>query len=1551
MSWYRAGSINLTNGSVDVTGVDTAFKSEVRFSDILLVGGSLYEISRVVSDTSLKLTTPYEGGTVAGSAYAVIRNLTNASNFDLMKKIEEFLTDRQRSFDEFTDWINGLANSGPTSDGVFPLTDRYGVTVYCKSPKQLEHEIANVAQQQQADSAELEAVLTDAEGRLAAIGNQQAWADQILGYKNSAAASEAKAKDWADKAEDSTVETGKYSAKHHANKAAASASAAASSASAAATSKTGADTAKTAAESAKTAAEAAKTAAESAKTAAQTSESNAASSASAAATSKTGADTAKNAAESAKIAAQTSESNAATSASNASASASAAATSKTAADNAKTAAQAAESKASKWADESEDVAVETGKYSAKHHANKSAASASSAAASASSASTSASNAATSKTGADTAKAAAEAAKTAAQAAQTAAESARTAAQAAQAAAETAETNAQASEDTAAAHKNSASASEVNAAASETNALSYKNAAATSATNAAGSEVKAGKWAEEAENVQVETGKYSAKHHANKAAASAAAAAASESAAASSASAAASSASAASASADAAESSNVSASNSASAASSSASQAAASESAASASATSASTSATNASNSASAAATSEANAASSSSSASASASNASASEAAALAYRDQAKTYRDEAQTYAASLAGGLAELGSVDLSGGAYPIKPVDAGGFWKVVVGGTVDGIDYGVGDTLVYSNALDEFYKIDNTESVTSVAGKQGIVTLDKSDVGLSNVDNTSDLDKPVSTATQTALNAKLNSASYTAEDVLNKVKTVDGSGSGLDADLLDGQEAAFFLNASNINAGTLAVARGGTGATTTTGTGSNVLSVSPALTGAPTAPTAAVNTNTTQLANTAFVLTQIANDAPTKSGTGATGTWGISVSGNAATATKLQTARTINGVPFDGTANITIEAGTPDAVAKAGDVMTGALTSHYASQTRLIRAPAGAAYTGASTSTGTIKITLPNSWTNTMLRMRVGLYDYNTTTGESVLELSGYNSVASGWTRTSARIMGRHRLGAGADVRFAHDGTNCCILIGTTALSLSYLKVVVEDVYLSYAGVDDTWNSGWSITQITSETGITVTSTQPLSNNNPAEMLNWQKYSNHFVFDASNGKMPDGTACSDTNPAVDWAAGYPTLMGWNGAGTTYGVRVARAQKAEQLATARTINGVSFDGTGNITVYDSTKVARNHTVNSTNYAAGGAEIRELNIGGAQTGALAEGPRLVFHWGGRIATQLIQESNGRLAVYDQPGTGYQDFIAKAITSSGNTTVSGSLTVAGSCLLNGNSIYEADNYGAAYARGIRYDDGAVMQGGIGGYGPAGGFTNLYMALGASPWTTGSGIRVSTANMAIDHPTVNITGKFSPQSTSNRSAGMYGTYDSTKTGHVWSMGPAYAIPDDGSTFGNLYGLAYKHTNNATGGTMAGGHQIVVCSAGTAGVALGMAGGIWTSGNITAYSDIRVKTNIQVIPNALDKVCQLRGVTFERIDRNGERQAGLIAQEVQKVLPEVVVGTESEDDKLSIAYGNMAGLFVEAIKEVRAEVIQLRAVVEELRAEVEELRRAA
>jgi len=80
----------------------------------------------------------------------------------------------------------------------------------------------------------------------------------------------------------------------------------------------------------------------------------------------------------------------------------------------------------------------------------------------------------------------------------------------------------------------------------------------------------------------------------------------------------------------------------------------------------------------------------------------------------------------------------------------------------------------------------------------------------------------------------------------------------------------------------------------------------------------------------------------------------------------------------------------------------------------------------------------------------------------------------------------------------------------------------------------------------------------------------------------------------------------------------------------------------------------------------------------------------------------------------------------------------------------------------------------------------------------------------------------------------------RDNGVFGSYNSNYTDQIWSMGTSYRNHASGTNFGNLYGFAYKHTNNTTGGTMASGHMAVWCQNGSPYVALGT--NIWTSGSV-------------------------------------------------------------------------------------------------------------
>jgi hypothetical protein len=99
--------------------------------------------------------------------------------------------------------------------------------------------------------------------------------------------------------------------------------------------------------------------------------------------------------------------------------------------------------------------------------------------------------------------------------------------------------------------------------------------------------------------------------------------------------------------------------------------------------------------------------------------------------------------------------------------------------------------------------------------------------------------------------------------------------------------------------------------------------------------------------------------------------------------------------------------------------------------------------------------------------------------------------------------------------------------------------------------------------------------------------------------------------------------------------------------------------------------------------------------------------------------------------------------------------------------------------------------------------------------------------------------------------------------------------------------------------------------------------------GSTGNFTATGSVSAYSDIKLKTDISTIDNALDKVSKMRGVMYTRKD-TGVRSTGVIAQEIKEVLPEVVM----EGETLSVAYGNIVGVLIEAIKELKAEIEQLK-----------------
>lgn len=161
-----------------------------------------------------------------------------------------------------------------------------------------------------------------------------------------------------------------------------------------------------------------------------------------------------------------------------------------------------------------------------------------------------------------------------------------------------------------------------------------------------------------------------------------------------------------------------------------------------------------------------------------------------------------------------------------------EKGQYWIASVAGN----GYEVGDWAVWNGSA--FDKVDNTDAVATVAGRTGNVVLTKNDVGLGLVDNTADASKNVLSATklQTARTISLSGDSTgsvtfdgsananivvtrSTANMLSDILAVDGAGSGIDADLLDGQHGSYYGTAAAVALNTAKVSNVSTNLSYTT------------------------------------------------------------------------------------------------------------------------------------------------------------------------------------------------------------------------------------------------------------------------------------------------------------------------------------------------------------------------------------------------------------------------------------------------------------------------------------------------------------------------------------------------------------------------------------------------------------------------------------------------------------------------------------------------------------------------------------------------------------
>lgn len=295
---------------------------------------------------------------------------------------------------------------------------------------------------------------------------------------------------------------------------------------------------------------------------------------------------------------------------------------------------------------------------------------------------------------------------------------------------------------------------------------------------------------------------------------------------------------------------------------------------------------------------------------------------------------------------------------------------------------------------------------------------------------------------------------------------------------------------------------------------------------------------------------------------------------------------------------------------------------------------------------------------------------------------------------------------------------------------------------------------------------------------------------------------------------------------------------------------------------------------------------------------------------------------------------YFQGSAGIGGTDAIGIHPNGTATAAGS-----SFAVVGNGDTRAANNSYAYAfRGHSNVAGT----GEASYHPAGIYSTGTNWLYGQIITSGASINAGGATCTLTATRANrANGNFYIDD--NFGCGIVGNYSASRYQGVFFMGDSYKMSADGTSLANMYGMAWSHPNAGGAAGNLTDHGLLIINNG--GFRCAISNSIVASGNITAYSDERLKTNWRDMPeNFVARLAQVKVGIYDRLDEEDVTQVGVSAQSFQELLPQAIMTAKDEMQTLSVSYGNAA---LASTVELAKDNVELRARIERLEALVEKL----